>query len=155
MWIVLSSLLLVVLGFAGLGWISRRARPENLETGTIRVCGDSPKCVCSLDARPAFHIEPIAIGGDDGLSRMAEVLAEIPGASPITVGVDYLHFEFKSRLFGFVDDVECGWSSDRSAIEIRSASRVGSSDLGANRKRVEAIRTAYEQACQRPERGRK
>ena len=147
MWIALSSLLLVVLGFAGLGWLSRRSRPADIETGTIRVCGDSPNCVCSIDPRPAFHIEPIAVHGDeDGLSRMAELLTRMPGASPISVRADYLHFEFRSRLFGFVDDVECRWNTERTQIEIRSASRVGSSDLGANRKRVEAIRRAFEQA---------
>ena len=145
MWIVLSSLLLVVFGFAGLGWLARRPRPADPATATIRVCGDSPNCVCSLDARPTFQIEPIAVRAEDGLSRMAEVLTRMPGASPITVRADYLHFEFKSRLFGFVDDVECIWNAERSAIEIRSASRIGSSDLGANRQRVEAIRRAFEQ----------
>ena len=81
---------------------------------------------------------------------MAEVLTRMPGASPISVRADYLHFEFRSRLFGFVDDVECVWNAERSQIEIRSASRVGSSDLGANRKRVEAIRRELESALTRP-----
>jgi len=51
--------------------------------------------------------------------------------------------EFRSPLFSFTDDVECRLDAAAHQIEIRSASRAGHSDLGANRKRVEAIRTAF------------
>ena len=56
----------------------------------------------------------------------------------------YLRAEFRSRLFRFVDDVELLVDPEAARIEIRSASRVGHSDLGVNRKRVEVIRAAFE-----------
>jgi len=57
----------------------------------------------------------------------------------------YLHVEFRSTLFRFVDDVEFVIDEPQGLIHIRSASRVGYSDLGANRKRMEKIRLAFQQ----------
>lgn len=58
----------------------------------------------------------------------------------------YLHFEFTSRIFRFVDDFELLLNEEQKIIHIRSASRVGYSDLGVNRKRVEKIRLMLQQA---------
>ena len=53
---------------------------------------------------------------------------------------DYLYAEYSSALFGFVDDVEFYFPPETHIIHVRSASRLGHSDLGVNRKRIEAIR---------------
>jgi len=66
------------------------------------------------------------------LERVA-IVVEKPG---------YLHAEFTSRLMGYVDDVEFLLDEKAALIQVRSASRLGSSDFGVNRKRVEAIRAA-------------
>lgn len=58
----------------------------------------------------------------------------------------YLHAEARSRIFGFVDDVEFLFDAERRVIHIRSAARSGYSDFGVNRRRVERIRRAYEQS---------
>jgi uncharacterized protein (DUF1499 family) len=58
----------------------------------------------------------------------------------------YLHAECQSRLFRFTDDLELRLDAARGVIHVRSASRVGHSDLGANRKRVEALRRAVEES---------
>ena len=55
----------------------------------------------------------------------------------------YLHAEIRSLLFRFVDDVEFSLDSNAGLIHVRSASRVGYSDFGVNRKRVERIRVAF------------
>jgi uncharacterized protein (DUF1499 family) len=55
---------------------------------------------------------------------------------------DYIHALSKSRIFKFVDDVEFYLPPNESVIHLRSASRVGESDLGVNRRRVEQIRLA-------------
>lgn len=55
----------------------------------------------------------------------------------------YLHAEFRSLIFRFVDDVEFLLDADAGVIHVRSASRLGYSDLGVNRRRVEAIRQAF------------
>ncbi|CAB1059228.1 hypothetical protein D1BOALGB6SA_3986 [Olavius sp. associated proteobacterium Delta 1] len=49
-----------------------------------------------------------------------------------------------SLIFQFVDDVELLFSDEKNLIHVKSASRIGYSDLGANRKRVERIRLAFE-----------
>jgi uncharacterized protein (DUF1499 family) len=58
----------------------------------------------------------------------------------------YLHFEFRSRVFGFVDDVEFVFDDEAALIQFRSASRTGYSDFGVNRRRMATISEAYQRA---------
>jgi uncharacterized protein (DUF1499 family) len=67
-------------------------------------------------------------------------------AKVITDTGDYIHAEFTSRLFRFVDDVEFSFDDTNKLINFRSASRKGYSDLGVNRKRMEEIRKRFESA---------
>ena len=87
-----------------------------------------------------------AAGVSDAMSRLARVVEGQPGATIMTRRDDYLHATFKTPLLGFVDDVEFLLVPERHSIEVRSASRVGRSDFGANRKRVERLRKAFEAA---------
>jgi uncharacterized protein (DUF1499 family) len=68
------------------------------------------------------------------------------GAQVVTVTPDYLHAEFTTRWLRFVDDVEFVVAPAERVIHVRSASRVGREDLGTNRRRVEAIRAAWDSA---------
>jgi uncharacterized protein (DUF1499 family) len=43
---------------------------------------------------------------------------------------------------GFVDDLEFYFPREESVIHLRSAARLGESDLGVNRRRLEQIRLA-------------
>ena len=67
-------------------------------------------------------------------------LAKIPEARIIDSEDNYLYAEFTSRLMGFVDDVEFLYDPDAGITHVRSASRLGYSDMGVNRKRIESIR---------------
>jgi uncharacterized protein (DUF1499 family) len=62
----------------------------------------------------------------------------------------YMHFTFTSALFGFVDDVEFLFDEGKKTIHFRSASRVGHSDIGANRKRMNIIKKDTAEALSRP-----
>lgn len=57
-----------------------------------------------------------------------------------------------SRLWRFTDDIVIRFRSnqanDQVSIDLRSVSRVGQSDLGANAKRIEAFLTAFTQAIE-------
>lgn len=54
---------------------------------------------------------------------------------------DYLHAEFESPTFGFIDDFEAYFPADKpNTVEYRSASRIGESDGNINRKRIKALR---------------
>ncbi|HEY5717459.1 MAG TPA: DUF1499 domain-containing protein, partial [Motiliproteus sp.] len=70
---------------------------------------------------------------------------EAQGGVLVRVQDDYLAATFTSSLFGFVDDLEARLELDKQQIQLRSASRVGHSDLGANRTRVELLRRQFNQ----------
>ena len=108
-------------------------------------CPSSPNCVSSAATDEAHHVAPLAYSGAPAaaMQRLRAVIAAMPRATVVTANDTALHAEFRSRLFRFVDDVDCVVDPATGVIQIRSASRVGYSDLGVNRQRVEAIRAAF------------
>ena len=114
--------------------------PQNIgvHNGRLTPCPESPNCVSSF-ARDAEHaIDPIAAS----LEQIEGVLLQLPAANIVSASADYLYAEFTSRIMGFVDDVEFFHDRASGLTHARSASRLGYSDLGANRKRIESIRDA-------------
>ena len=74
------------------------------------------------------------------LSRLRRILESMSRVR-VTVATDtYLHAEFTSLLFRFVDDLELLVDDEAGVVHVRSATRIGASDLGANRRRVENLR---------------
>jgi uncharacterized protein (DUF1499 family) len=131
------------------GFTMMFTKPPSIErpvNGKLSPCPDSPNCVCSHEPRESHHIEPLRFTGspEEAWNRLASVLKQLPRTRVITLDHEYLHVEFTTRLLRFVDDVEFLVDGQAGVIHIRSASRVGHSDLGANRKRVEAIRSAFD-----------
>lgn len=94
------------------------------------------------------YIEPIPFSQDPEKTKalLKEKVEKLPRVTLITDDGDYLHFEFRSFLFRFVDDVEFRVDSNSKTIRMRSASRVGYGDMGVNRKRLEEIRTILKEA---------
>jgi len=88
-------------------------------------------------------VEPFAVSGDPTASflRLKDLLSEMPRTTLLTVTDEYLHAVCRTRL-GFVDDLECQLSRSSGVIHVRSASRLGYHDFGANRARVERLRHA-------------
>jgi len=118
-------------------------RPADLgvKAGVLRPCPSSPNCVSSEAGTPADKLVASfpAPGGRTDLARLAEVVRAWPRTEIITATPDYLHAESTSLLLRFVDDVEFRFDSTAMVIHVRSASRLGESDLGVNRKRVEGL----------------
>lgn len=143
--LVLAAVLLSVGILAILSALA--ARPGNLgiHAGRLADCPRTPNCVGSSAGDAAHRIEPLHFTGcaDAAFARLRRFVAESPGAAIITADDRYLHAEFTSRLFRFVDDVEFLVDADAGVIHVRSASRVGKSDLGVNRARVEALRERF------------
>jgi uncharacterized protein (DUF1499 family) len=83
------------------------------------------------------------------LEALLRVISEQARATIIEQSDHYLHVEFKSKYFRFVDDVEFYLPNNDPIIHIRSASRVGHSDLGVNRKRMNHVREQYYKALER------
>lgn len=111
----------------------------------IAPCPNSPNCVSSVAPDDAHKVEPIPFSGPAAaaLARLRAAIEAMPRARVTRADADSLHAEFTSWLLRFVDDVDCVVDEAASVIHIRSASRVGYSDLGVNRKRVAQIRQAF------------
>lgn len=113
-------------------------------TGGIDVlapCPSSPNCVSSRDPDPARRVDPIRFTGDpaSAWSRLRKVIVGMKGARITEEKVGCLHAEFRSALFGFVDDVKFRMDEAAGRIDVRSASRTGYFDFGVNRRRVKEI----------------
>jgi uncharacterized protein (DUF1499 family) len=119
-------------------------QPTNLgvNDGKLLSCPATPNCVSSqaTDATHAIAALPLAEDPALMMTTVQRVVQEMPRAKVIKATNDYLYVQFTSKLMGFVDDVE--FFVDGKAVQVRSASRLGESDLGVNRQRVEAIRSA-------------
>lgn len=111
-------------------------------------CPKTPNCVNSQADTDKHYIQPITYTGTqrEAHDRLLQILESEKRAKILTVQDDYIRAEFTSALFRFVDDVEFYFPQEQvdvKVIHVRSASRVGRSDLGANRKRVERIRNKF------------
>jgi uncharacterized protein (DUF1499 family) len=133
---------LVVLFLLARVLIVRQPAPSNLGivNGQLQPCPNSPNCVSSQALEnDAEHFMPaIPYTGDPTflMSQILKVLAVTPRAKVISQEGNYLHLEFRSNAFGFVDDVEFVLDDTNKLIHFRSASRLGKGDLGVNRKRM-------------------
>ena len=89
-------------------------------------------------------IAPLALRGDGPatLARIEALMKTWPGAEIIKRSDDYLHVQVTTRIMKYTDDVEFWFDPAAGVVQVRSASRLGKRDLGANRARVEAIRAA-------------
>lgn len=125
---------------------SRRREPPSLREGRLQPCPSSPNCVSSQAAEPEHRIPPIALSGEPERAwrQLCELVESMPRARVVERRADYLRAEVESPLLRFVDDLELSLDPCAGLVHLRSASRVGHSDLGANRRRVEALRRAFE-----------
>jgi uncharacterized protein (DUF1499 family) len=104
-------------------------------------CPGSPNCVSS-DASGARAIAPLKVRGapDAAWTALQALLAQTPRVKVVATEPAYLRAEFTSRLLRFTDDVEFELRAQSGVIAMRSASRVGYYDFGANRSRLEKLR---------------
>lgn len=120
--------------------------PENLgvDDGKLSSCPSSPNCVVSQNADESHKIEPINYKGDRQTAKetLLKVLSVVPNTRVVEERENYIHTESESKIMGFVDDGEFYFPEDENVIHMRSAARLGESDLGVNRRRLEQIRLA-------------
>jgi uncharacterized protein (DUF1499 family) len=124
-------------------------RPSNLGVtgGRLAAPKRSPNCVSSqADPADAGHyIAPIKFIGNpaDAIASLRRIIDGIERTHVVKQEPNYLYAEFKSKVLGFVDDVEFFASEKEGLIHVRSASRLGRRDFGVNRRRVESIRERF------------
>lgn len=107
-----------------------------VQNGQLTPCPSSPNCVSSYASDELHRIEPLRAN----IEQIAKIVEQLDDTQIIIRDNTYLYAEFTSALMGFVDDVEFLHDSDAVVTQVRSASRLGHSDLGANRERIEALR---------------
>ena len=121
-------------------------RPINLGLHDARLapCRRSPNCVSSQAdaADTVHHIAPMPFKGApvEAMAAVRQAVESMPRATVVRHEPDYLYAQFRSRMLGFVDDVEFAYDEKAGVIQVRSASRLGRRDFGVNRARIEAIR---------------
>lgn len=122
-------------------------RPSNLgiNNGQLAPCLSTPNCVNSQapasDTEHAIVALPLSGDTTTAMATLKRVIQSMPRTKIIQETNDYLYVEFASKLMGFVDDVEFYLVPNAQTIQVRSASRLGESDLGVNRQRIEVIRS--------------
>jgi len=126
--------------------IASRKQPElGLLYGQLRSCPATPNCVCSEQQVEGTFVEPLVYTttADVAWGKIKYAIVETGGVI-LAEQEGYLHAVYETPLMRFVDDVELRLDENNQVIHVRSASRVGNSDLGANRKRVARLRAAFD-----------
>jgi uncharacterized protein (DUF1499 family) len=122
----------------------RRPSRLGVSGGQLAPCPASPNCVSSDASDPVHHVAPLALRGEqsEGWVAIRQLVASWPRTRIVAATDEYLHAECRSALLGFVDDLELHLRPEPGVVAVRSASRLGYSDLGVNRRRVESLRAA-------------
>lgn len=125
--------------------MSCAANPTGFTAGPLRPCPDTPNCVSSMDKREKHAVDPFAYDGDwtAERDRLVKMLLEMKRTEVVAVEERYVRAECRSLIFRFVDDLEFYFDTDEQVVHLRSAARVGHSDFGVNRKRVEEMRRLW------------
>ena len=128
----------------GLGGAFKAATAEG-PRDPMGPCPNTPNCVSSLTTDTDKKVAPFDFNGNpkDAKNKLVNIIANMERTKIIVNKGGYLHAEFKTAI-GFTDDIEFQFDLNASKIDVRSASRFGYSDFGANRKRVELIRQKFE-----------
>lgn len=120
-----------------------------IEHRTLRLspCPQKPNCVSSLETEKNRYVEPLRYAGStkEAMSKIGNILKSMKNVRIVSSDDRYIHAEFTTPIFKFVDDVEFLADEGSQAIILKSASRVGTYDFGANRKRINRIRVLFEE----------
>lgn len=142
----IAGFVLVVLVAAQLGVFNGR-RPDGLgvRDGKLKACPGSPNCVSTQAQDDEHRIEPIVYSGERAAvkAQLLDVIHAMGGTRIVFEQPDYVYVEFRTPGLQFVDDVEFYFDDEAQVVHFRSASRLGYSDLGLNRRRMEEIRRRF------------
>lgn len=147
---LLTATVLIVVAFIALRILVAITSKTSAASGPLPdglgPCQQTPNCVSSTDTRDRFMIEPLTFSEDSPLT-IGDIHTRLSTKPRVTIESHddtYLHATFRTGLMGYIDDVEFWAAPNTNRVEIRSASRIGKSDLGANRRRLEALRVSLQ-----------
>lgn len=135
--------------FATIVWAcsGNRTGHHNTESSVFLNCPDTPNCVSSLAKNPKYLVEPFKVKNDvqSSWDMVQKTVDSLPRTKIVSADNRNIHAECRSMIFRFVDDLVLHLTSSNDIIHIRSASRIGYSDFGVNRRRVENLRKILRQ----------
>lgn len=144
-------LLAVLAGQAGL-LSGREPADLGVKQGRLKPPSNTPNSVSSQASLYADHpqrqyadVAPLPLRGTPqaSLVRLKAVVAGMPGCAVVRADDEYLYAQCRTPLLRFVDDLELWADPLTKVVQVRSASRLGRKDFGANRERVDRLRTRY------------
>jgi len=145
LWVLGIGFFSLVIFFV-LGKYSSGQKPLSLGDQELLSCGSKPNCVCSEEVQmPSQAIDPLRFDGDGNVRDLLVEAISLSGGVVIDESTTVISATYTSRVFGFVDDVVFKLEESDRVAQVISASRVGHSDLGANRKRIEDLRIRLKQ----------
>lgn len=135
---------LMIMGLLS-GCAGQPPEKRGLEDGNLLACPNTPNCVSTAKRPSERYISPFEYSRkrEEAIAIMVEIVKELGNTKIREEKNGYLWVECSSKIFGFVDDLEIYFPPEKKVVYIRSASRLGYSDLGVNRKRLENIRERF------------
>ncbi len=111
---------------------------RGVKDGRLLPCPHTPNCVSSMEKQSEKSVKPLVYqtNRNDARMVMRQILVELGNTTIKEESDDYIWVECRSKLLGFVDDLEVYFPEDEKVVHIRSASRLGYYDFGVNKKRV-------------------
>lgn len=118
-----------------------------MKAGKFQPCPKSPNCVSTQSLDEKHRLDPLKYTGtsEEAKRRIKEIIATFKRTKLITDEENYLHYEFRTATFKFVDDVEFFFDNTENLIHFRSAARLGWSDMGVNKKRMLKVSKMYKE----------
>ena len=113
--------------------------------GKFYPCPNSPNCVSTQATEDKHKMDPIQYSGslNEAKEKIIKIVNSLKRSKIITNKENYIHVEFRTATFKFVDDVEFLFDEKEKIIHFRSRARLGYSDMGVNRKRMNNIKNMY------------
>jgi uncharacterized protein (DUF1499 family) len=144
-----KQVLVVIVSIITLSGCSGTMPNLGVNNSQLAPCPKTPNCVSSQAHDEEHFIEPIHYTGSqqEAHNHLLQIIESEKRTKIQEDQGNYIRVEFTSALFRFIDDVEFYFpieQAEETFIHVRSASRVGSSDLGVNRKRIERIRSKFQ-----------
>lgn len=140
--VVLGLIARVAIGFFSANKVATGLTVNNANEAALSGCDDLRNCTASTAITTSNHVEPFDYIGpaSDVINKFSTLIASQSHTKIVQQDANYLHATYKTALLGFTDDLELLLDESTGILQVRSASRLGKSDLGANRKRIEALR---------------
>jgi len=139
--VLVSGSICVCIFFLAAACASTDTVKIGVQDGRLKPCPNAPKCVSTQSEDARHRMEPIPYSGslEEARERILSIVRGMETSRVVTVEPRYLYVQFKSKVFGFIDDVEFYFDEERNLIHFRSSARFGYYDWKVNRRRMEYV----------------